>query len=581
MTQHPVKLYIRLLSFAKPYRHFFGIGICATVLLSGIDAGLAWFIKPIINHGFIARRADFIRILPLLIVGIFILRGLFVFGSSFCIQNVGRSVVRDLRRTLFSHLIHLPAAFYDSESSGGLLSRMIYNVEQVSEATTSALLLLVQEGILALGLIIVMFTLSTKLTLFFMVILPLIILIARLTNKRLRRLSIRVQDSVAQVSHIAQESISGYKVIRMFGAEQYERDKFVQATEQNRQREMKIVATSACGTASMQVLISFAIAATLVIATLPQLALSAGSFAAFLTAMFTLLRPVRRINQTSNIIQKGLAGAQSIFELLRIPEERDMGRHPLKRVAGHIVFEKLAFEYPNTKRLVLTDIQCTIQPGETIALVGKSGGGKSTLVHLLPRFYDPTAGCIRIDEVNIQDYPLTALRAQFALVSQEVVLFHDSIANNIAYGCTQTVSQAQIIEAATRAHAMEFISTFEKGLDTQIGANGVLLSGGQRQRIAIARAILKNAPILILDEATSALDTESEQYIQAALEKLMHNKTTLVIAHRLSTIKKADRILVIDQGRIVAMGTHKTLLAEKGTYAKYYALQFAHDQTDA
>lgn len=574
-----LRLYKRLFHSVKPYRWFFTIGILCTGLASGVDAGLAWMIKPIINQGLIERDPLFIRLLPMTIVGIFILRGLFVFLSSYCIQNVGRSVIRDFRQQLFNHLLRLPASFYDTASSGQLLSRLTYNVEQVAEATTSALLLIVQEGILAIGLIVVMFLLSWKLTLFFMVIFPAMILLSRYTSHRIRRLSTNVQKSVAEVSHIAEESIEGYRVIRTFGGEEYERDKFARATESNRQREMKIVTTNSLGTAAIQVMISFSIAATLLVATLPSMAVSAGSFAALITSMFTLLRPIRRINQTNNLIQKGLAGAQSIFELQDTPPEKDTGTLPLTRSKGRIHYKQVSFTYPNTEKPVLNNVSLNIEPGETIALVGRSGGGKSTLVSLLPRFYDLTQGEIHIDNTNICDYRLTDLRNQFALVSQQVTLFNDTIARNIGYGRLDQSSKTDILKAAEAAHVMEFVCHFPEQLDTLIGENGMLLSGGQRQRIAIARALLKDAPILILDEATSALDTESERHIQAALEALMRHRTTLVIAHRLSTIENADRILVLDHGSIIEMGTHTELLEQNGQYAKLYAMQFKKQLT--
>ena len=574
ISPNAFQLYLRLLTSIKPYLVFFFVGIICTALSSGIDAGLAWMIKPIINQGLIARDQAFIRLLPLLMILIFVFRGVFVFLSTYCIQNVGRSVIRDLRQQIFAHLLRLPASFYDGESSGQLLSRLIYNVEQVAEATTSALLLVIQEIILAIGLVFVMFLLSWKLTLFFMVIFPVMVVFSRYTNKRILGLSLHVQTSVAQVSHIAEESMQGYRVIRTFGGEAYESDKFKKATEQNRHRELKIVTTNSLGTAAIQILISCAIAGTLMVATLPSLAVSAGTFAALVTAMFTLLRPIRRINQTSNLIQKGLAGAYSIFELLDMPPESDVGTLKCTRVKGKIAYHHVEFTYATAIKPALKDINFVIEPGETIALVGRSGSGKSTLISLLPRFYDPTSGGIYIDGISTQQYQLADLRHQFALVSQQVMLFNDTIACNIGYGLSADILENKVKEAAKLAHAWEFIAALPDQLNTIVGENGVLLSGGQRQRIAIARAFLKDAPILILDEATSALDTESERHIQAALETLMKNRTTLVIAHRLSTVEKADRIFVIDKGCIVETGSHAQLVKKNGTYAKLHAMQF-------
>ncbi len=567
-------LYKRLLAAVKPYILVFILGITCTASASGIDAGLAWLIKPIIDNGLTDRNSQFLRILPLAIVGIFLVRGIAVFFSSYCVAKVGRSVVMDFRQKIFTHMLHLPASFYDRESSGQLLSRLIYNVEQVAGATTNALLIIVQESVLAIGLVVVMFLLSWQLTLLFMIVFPLIAWFVRYTSRRLRKLSTHVQKTMGQLSHIAEESIEGYRVIRIFGGESYEQQKFTAATRDNRRREMKIVATNAIGSAVTQIIISFSIAMILVIATLPSISVSAGSFAALVASMFTLLRPLRRINQVNNLLQKGLAGAQSIFELLDVVPEKDTGPLILTRAKGNIEYRHVNFSYPSTQKKVLSDVSFRIEPGETIALVGKSGSGKSTLVSLLPRFYELQQGYIFLDGHDIREYRLADLRNQFALVTQNITLFNDTIARNISYGRLSQASEADIIRAAEAAHAMEFIREFPEGLDTLIGENGVLLSGGQRQRIAIARAILKEAPILILDEATSALDTESERHIQIAFESLIRNRTTLVIAHRLSTIENADRILVVEKGCIIEAGSHAELLVQNGHYARLHALQF-------
>ncbi len=566
--------YRRLVSAAKPYWYLFVFGAIGTVIISLTDAGFAWLVKPIINRGFVNRDEIFIHWLPLLILLIFIVRGVSGFSSSYFIARVARTVVRDFRCLIFEKLLHLPASFYDRNSSGYMLSTIIYNVEQVAEACSDALITCMRESSLAIGLIVVMFAVSWQLTLLFLLVAPLVSWVVKLSSKRMRRLSSNVQQSVGDVTHVASEGIEGYQVVRLYGGQDFENEKFQKATKANLQRELKVVVTNSVGTSTIQLLFAIPIAVTLFFATMPSLGVSPGSFAAMVTAMITLLRPVRRMSMVNSQIQKGVAAAESIFSVADESVEKDTGKKTVSRIKGDISLRDVCFEYNTSKNPVLKHINLSIKAGETVAIVGRSGSGKSTLVNLLPRFYEIDSGEINIDGVSVADYRLTDLRKQFAFVSQNTMLFDDTVANNIAYGLEGDVDKSQIIAAAEAANAVDFISQLTDGFETQIGENGVLLSGGQCQRIAIARALLKDAPILVLDEATASLDTHSEKHIQAALEGLMQNRTTLVIAHRLSTIENADKIVVLDKGEIVEVGTHADLMKKNGRYAQLHHAQF-------
>lgn len=566
-------LYRRLFTYVKPFWPVLALGVLANITYSFIDAGFTYLMRPFLDKGFINIDMPFVKQIPLIVLFGITLRGLVSAGGSYCMTWVARSVVQVLRQRVFAHIVKLPADFYDEATSGQLLSKILYDVEQVAQVSADALTDLVQNICLVLGLLTVMMLVCWQLSVLFLLTVPFVGGIVNFTNKRVRRISHKIQKSMGVVTEIAGEAIDGYRVVRIFGGEDYEINKFNLAAEESRKNDMKVASSKALNVSGVQIIIGIGIAVIIfaAIKLSAYITITAGSFLAIIAAMLQLIKPMKTLTTLNATIQRGLAGAESVFHLLDSPIETDTGIDLFNRVKGNVRFDNVSFAYRKNKP-VLTDISFYMNAGETVALVGHSGGGKTTIASLLPRFYNITSGMITIDNIPITEFSLASLRQQIALVSQHVTLFNDTLANNIAYGRFD-VDLDTIIHAAKLAHADEFISKLPKGYHTKIGENGVLLSGGQRQRLAIARAILKDAPILILDEATSALDSESERYIQSALEHVMKNRTTLVIAHRLSTIKRADKIVVLQQGHIVEQGTHQGLLEKNQYYAKLYNAQ--------
>ncbi|MEO5573998.1 MAG: lipid A export permease/ATP-binding protein MsbA [Gammaproteobacteria bacterium] len=569
-------IYRRLLRYVAPYWKGFAVAILGMALFAATETGFAALMKPLLDGSFSANDIKTHGLIPALLIGIFLVRGVAGFMSAYCMAWVGRHVVEDLRGQMFRHFLRLPAAFYDSTSSGQLLSKIIYDVQQVSNASTNALTVLIKDTLTVIGLIGWMLYLNTLLAAVFLLIGPLVGFIVLFINKRFRHISARIQAAMGNVTHVSEQAILGNRVIKIFGGEHYEINQFERANQDNRRLSLKMAATSASSIGLIQLIAASALAGIIFLATLDSAVtkISAGGFISFVVAMVMLLGPLRRITTINSSVQTGISAAQSIFALLDSEAEIDSGTQHLARAQGAVEYSQVSFTYAADKGQILHDISFTAEPGQKIALVGRSGSGKSTLVSLLPRFYNVGSGGILLDGHDIRDLRLSDLRNQIALVSQDVILFNDTIANNIAYGSLHGTDEQKITEAAEAAHAMEFIRKLPQGLHTLVGENGVLLSGGQRQRIAIARALLKNAPVLILDEATSSLDSESERHIQAGLERLMHKRTTLIIAHRLSTIERADLIIVLHEGRMVEMGRHATLLSQNGHYAALHKMQF-------
>ncbi|WP_022961404.1 lipid A export permease/ATP-binding protein MsbA [Halopseudomonas pelagia] len=577
--QSSVRIYLRLLGYVKPYWLPFAISIVGFVIFASSQPAMAWMLKYFVDGLTDGNNGQFLGVpllwgFPLFIILVALYQGVGSFLGNYYLAKVSLGVVHDLRTSLFNNFLTLPNQYFDNHNSGHLVSRVTFNTTMVTGAATDAIKVVFREGMTVIFLFAYLLWMNWKLTLVLMAILPVIGLMVNSTSKKFRKQSKKIQTAMGDVTHVTSETITGYRVVRSFGGEQYETERFDKASEANRQRGLKMTRTGAVFTPTLQLVTYGAMAFVMFLVLYLRGDATAGDLVSYITAAGLLPKPVRQLSEVSANIQKGIAAAESIFEQLDEEPETDTGTVELERVSGRIEVKGLKFSYPNTDKLVLDDINFTIEPGQMVALVGRSGSGKSTLASLIPRFYQHTEGEILIDNVEVADYKLRNLRRHIALVTQHVTLFNDTVANNIAYGDLAGAPRDAIEEATEKAYAKEFIDKLPQGLDTMVGENGVLLSGGQRQRLAIARALLKDAPLLILDEATSALDTESERHIQAALDRVMEGRTTLVIAHRLSTIEKADIIMVMDQGRIVERGSHAELIEQNGYYARLHSMQF-------
>jgi len=572
-----LRLYRRLMSYVWPHKWVFLASILGMAVVSATEGGFAWIMKPLIDGGFVKNDPGSIRYVPILIVAIFIARGLFGFLAGYATNWVGRQVIYQIRSQMFARLVNLPSRFYDAHSSGILISKLIYDVEQVMQTTTKAFTSLVKDNLSLIFLFSWMLYLNWRLTLLFLLLAPVIAVSVRVISRRFRKTSRQIQQSMGEITHVVQEATEGQRVVKIFGAQQAEMNTFDHVNRRNLNQAMKKAVATAINVPVVELLAAIGVAVAIYFAMQQSSAgrLTAGEFTSYITAMALMMPAIKRLSMMNEVVQTGLAASQSVFGLMDEAPEADPGNRILDSVQGQVEYRDVTFHYPTASGPVLDRIAFRIDPGQTVALVGASGSGKTTIANLLPRFYMVESGAILLDGVNINELRLANLRRQIALVSQETVLFDDSIRNNIAYGREGPVDEAQLLDAARAAHVLEFAEQQPDGLETLVGERGVRLSGGQRQRIAIARALYKNAPILILDEATSALDTESERIVQDAMRTLMQNRTTLVIAHRLSTIENAHRILVLDRGRVIESGTHAELLAREGQYARLYRLQFS------
>lgn len=564
-------LYLRLFRYAWKYKTVFLIGVLALVFLSASNTLFLATIKQVTDEGFVKQSPDMVRYLPFMLFGLLAFRAFSGFLSSFSMRWVARRIVGDLRVDIFRQLMRLPISYFDEQSAGILISKITYDVEQMANAATKSSLTLVRDSLTTVGIVGYMVYLDWRLTMIFVLIAPIMAFYLKTMTPQLRNAGKEVQSSIGEMTKVAEEAVSGQRIVKIFGAQAYENERFAKVVNKNRHMQIRLARLSSLNSMVVELLAAVSLGLVVYYAVGR---FSAGEFAAFVGALLMLIAPIKNLTAMNEDVQVALAAAQSVFGVIDIKPELDEGNKAFSRSKGEIEFKHVSLTYNNAKRHALKDVSFNIKPGEKLALVGRSGGGKTTLVNLLPRFYELQQGQVMLDGIDMRSLSLADLRQQFSLVSQDVILFNDTVFNNIAYGVLRNASETDVINAAKAAFAWDFIQQLPKGLQNEIGDRGVRLSGGQRQRIAIARAILKNAPILLLDEATSALDTESEQHVQAALDKLMQNRTSIVIAHRLSTVENADRIMVMEQGEIVESGSHDELIAQGGHYAKLYQKQF-------
>lgn len=569
----------RLWPTIAPFKIGLVVAAIALIINAAGDAFMISLLKPLLDDGFGKADNNTLKWLPLAILGLMIVRGSSSFVSTYCVSWVSGKVVMSMRRKLFGHMMGMPVSYFDQQSTGTLLSRITYDSEQVASSASDALITIIREGTYIIALFGIMFYNSWQLSLILIAIAPVVSITIRVVSKRFRKISKNMQTGMGHVTTSAEQMLKGHKEVLIFGGQKVETERFDKVSNNMRRQNMKMVSASAISDPIVQMIASFALAFVLYAASFPEIKeqLSPGTIGVVFSSMFALMRPLKSLTNVNAQFQRGMAACQTLFAILDTEKEKDEGTKVLTQVKGDIEFDSVTFTYQTKEHPALEDVSFTLPAGKSVALVGRSGSGKSTIANLITRFYDIDKGSIRIDGHDIRDYTLESLRSQVALVSQHVYLFNDTVANNIAYATDGRYSRAEIEKAAEMAYAMDFIQKLDNGLDTMIGENGVMLSGGQRQRIAIARALLRDAPILILDEATSALDTESERAIQAALDELQKNRTSLVIAHRLSTIENADQILVVQDGHIIERGDHSTLLAKNGAYAQLHRIQFKND----